>query len=68
MKISKDGKVTQGMLARNEIPFLKKKSDWLAVDQKMVALNGGGNTCNKMGVSYSDFRWQTGFCENKQDR
>ena len=53
---------------RNEIRFMKNSSEWLAVDQSMVALNGGGNTCNRMGVTYSDFKWQSDFCTNKEHR
>ena len=67
-KLKKDSNVAKELKERNEIRFMKKSSEWLAVDHKMVALKDSGNTCNKMGVSFSDFRWQPEFCSNKQYR
>ena len=67
-KLKKDPKLAQELQERNEIHFMKNSSEWLAVDQKMVALSRGGNTCNKMGVTFNDFRWQPEFCSNKQHR
>ena len=67
-KMKKDKKLGKKLMKRNELPFAMNSSEWLVVDQNMVSLPGGGNTCNKMGVTYSDFRWQPDFCSNKQLR
>ena len=64
-KLKKNPELAKGLRDRNEIHFMKNSSEWLAVDQTMVSLPGGGNGCNRMGVSYSDFKWQTDFCSNK---
>lgn len=67
-KLAKDPNLAKELKERREIHFMKRSSNWLAVDQHMVALSGSGNTCNKMGVTYSDFKWQTDFCTNKLSR
>ena len=67
-KLGKSPDLAKELCDRKEIHFMKKSSEWLAVDQNMVALNDGGNTCDRMGVTYSDFRWQSDFCTNKEHR
>ena len=67
-KLAKDPNLAKELRERKEIRFMKNSSEWLAVDQHMVALYRGGNTCNKMGVSFTDFKWQPDFCSNKQYR
>lgn len=67
-KLKKDRSLVNQMKKRGEIHFIRNSSEWLVVDQHMVALHGSGSSCNKMGVTYSDFRWQTEFCTNKQHR
>ena len=67
-KIKKDSSLRWKLKKSAEALFLTNSSEWLVVDQKMVSLHGGGNGCNKMGVSYSDFKWQAEFCSNKQNR
>ena len=68
LKLRKNPKLADELRERNEIHFMKNSSEWLAVDQTLVSLPGGGNTCNRMGVSFSDFKWQPEFCSNKQYR
>lgn len=67
-KLKKDPSLAKKMKKRGEIHFIRNSSEWLVVEQHMVALQGGGSACNKMGVGYSDFRWQPDFCSNKQHR
>ncbi|CAI8041483.1 Hapless 2, partial [Geodia barretti] len=38
-------------------------SDWMLVDTSMVQLRG--TECNKVGVSYTGFRRQSGRCQAK---
>lgn len=66
-KLKKKPSLAKEMKKRGEIHFIRNSSEWLVVEQHMVS-QGAGVGCNKMGVSYSDFRWQPGFCSNKQHR
>ena len=67
-KIQKDRSLGAKLKEAGEAHFMTNGSEWLVVDQNMVTLQGGGNGCDKMGVSYSDFKWQAEFCSNKQSR
>lgn len=67
-KLRKDPSLAKKMKRKGELHFIRNSSEWLVVEQHMVALQGSGNGCNKMGVTYSDFRWQADFCSNKQHR
>ena len=67
-KIQKDRSLGAKLRTMGEAHFMTNSSEWLVVDQNMVTLGGGGNACDKMGVSYSDFKWQADFCSNKQNR
>ena len=66
-KIKKDKNVEKDLKKSGEYPFLQNMAEWLAVDQKFVSLTEGGG-CNKMGVTWSDFRWQSDVCSNLKDR
>lgn len=67
-KLKKDPSQLKKLNTMGEYVFMTNSSEWLVVDQHMVTLPGGGNGCDRMGVTYSDFRWQEDFCSNLQDR
>ena len=68
VKAKKDPKVWEYLRETNQIGFLHDPKEWLAVDQTLVTLPGGGNSCNKMGVTYTDFRYMPEFCSDKAGR
>ena len=68
LKMKNDPAVKTKLKEKGEYPFLLNMSEWLAVEKSYVALGGSGHSCNKMGVTYSAFRWQADICSNLPQR
>ena len=66
-KIRKDGSILEELKKDSQHKFLENMTEWLALDQTSFSLTGGGG-CDKIGVTYTDFKTQEGFCSNIMGR
>ena len=66
-KIRNDKSILEELKTDSQDKFLENMTEWLALDQTAFSLTGGGG-CNKIGVTYTDFKLQGSFCSNVMGR